>query len=659
MADHPDGLRALPQCQALFIVCSTQGDGVPPSEARDFCAWLLHPDQHHALESTTSTSTTWFSVCALGDRSYTHFARCGKTLDARLEGVGGRRLVPRADINKEDWNAIDEWIGSVVRGLEWMEGEGELRTARELEWYGVGNRAEEDGDGDGDGDGEHMVDAKKKKYTKSRPYYATVVAVESLCAPVHDITHDKNTVRVEIDLGTSGLRYAPGDALGVWPTNDSSLVVDVMDALEDGDEKMMVKRPAWHYDDTGATDATQNNKTERTMMMPLRQALMECYDLKTPKLDLLKLLKDKLTKKIDGGGFHYDDDDDNNNNNRNNNNNGTALCSENEEDATHKNGYVGAKPTTPTSMIRCLCDEANGLCIADLIDRLSNLVNDNAKRNAYLASRHVTDILHDWRPATLTTSELLSSLRQLAPRLYSISSSPLDAPHRVQITVAVVRYHSLGALRAGVASTQLGERAAPGHQVPVYIYPNEDFRLPESGDVPMIMVGPGTGIAPFRAFITHRLLLSEQQQEGDININKEMVTSDNSSNHKEATMMLFFGSRRRDEDYLYGDLLEGWAHQGAIQLYTAFSRQGPHKVYVQHRILEQKDRVFAALQRGGMLYVCGDGAHMAADVEAAVMEVLVEKLGGREAAEKYWKEELVGGGDGKKKGRYRKDVWVS
>lgn len=181
---------------------------------------------------------------------------------------------------------------------------------------------------------------------------------------------------------------------------------------------------------------------------------------------------------------------------------------------------------------------------------LDGLIADREAAEAYLEPRHVSDVLAAFRPARLAPAELLASLRQLAPRLYSISSSQLEGAGQVQATVAVVRYSSLGRERVGVCSTDLCERLAVGDSVPIYVHANPDFRLPEDDGTPIVMVGPGTGLAPFRSFLKEREL--RQASAGDA--------------------LLFFGCRRRDQDYLYADLLEGWAAQGAIELQTAFSR---------------------------------------------------------------------------------------
>lgn len=203
-----------------------------------------------------------------------------------------------------------------------------------------------------------------------------------------------------------------------------------------------------------------------------------------------------------------------------------------------------------------------------------------------------------------------------------------------------------------------------GDVVPVYISKNPDFRLPEDKGTPIIMVGPGTGLAPFRSFIAHRLLESgadpstlveagegegqEQQQRGQQQRGQWPF----------APMVLYFGCRRRGQDYLYGSDLERWAAVGAIELHTAFSREpGRPKVYVQQRLEETGDRVWELLEAGGHFYVCGDANSMAGAVEEALMRIVAARLpggaGGGEAGARAYLQRLA------EEHRYERDVWFS
>lgn len=207
----------------------------------------------------------------------------------------------------------------------------------------------------------------------------------------------------------------------------------------------------------------------------------------------------------------------------------------------------------------------------------------------------------------------VSALRPLQPRLYSIASSLAAAPDEAHLTVAPVRYALHGEARSGVASGLLADRAAPDAVLPVYVQANPHFRLPD-GDVPIVMIGAGTGVAPYRAFMQER----EAHGAGGKN-------------------WLFFGERNFRTDFLYQSEWQAWLKDGTLgRMDVAFSRDRSDKVYVQHRMKEQARDLFAWLEDGAHVYVCGDAAHLAPDVHAALIDVVAcEAHIGREAAEDY------------------------
>jgi len=224
---------------------------------------------------------------------------------------------------------------------------------------------------------------------------------------------------------------------------------------------------------------------------------------------------------------------------------------------------------------------------------------------------------------------LIEVLEPLQPRLYSISSSPRTNAGRVSLTVDTLRYEALGRERRGVASTFLGDRIESGGEVLVYVQKAHNFALPQSGDTPIIMVGPGTGVAPFRAFL-HQRMASEAR----------------------GPAWLFFGHQREAHDFFYRDEWEMFKARGVLtNLSTAWSREGAHKVYVQHRIEQAGPELWQWLQRGSHFYVCGDAKKMAKDVERA-LEAVAAAHGGMsaEAARGYL-------ADLKAAGRYQADVY--
>lgn len=264
--------------------------------------------------------------------------------------------------------------------------------------------------------------------------------------------------------------------------------------------------------------------------------------------------------------------------------------------------------------------------------KLAELLGEGSrdKLKDYLWGRWIVDAVLDFAPKKgVTAQDLVSLLRKLPPRLYSIASSPLAHPEEVHLTVSSVRYQANGKERKGVASTYLADMVKAGEKVKVYTHENKNFRLPASGDTPVIMVGPGTGVAPFRAFVEHR---------GELG-------------HK-GRNWLFFGDQHYLYDFLYQvEWQEHLANGVLSKLDVAFSRDQPEKIYVQHRIEQQGKDLWAWLQEGAHLYVCGDASRMAHDVNDALIAV-VEKHGGksREAAEAYV-DEL------KKAKRYQRDVY--
>lgn len=232
----------------------------------------------------------------------------------------------------------------------------------------------------------------------------------------------------------------------------------------------------------------------------------------------------------------------------------------------------------------------------------------------YLYDRGLIDLLSEYHGAIETPQELFAMLSRLSPRLYSISSSPAAHGHQLHCTIAVVRYRSHNRERGGVASTMLSDRLDLGQSVPIYIQPNTKFRLPTDGNTPIIMIGPGTGIAPFRSFLHQRQALGDK-----------------------GPNWLFFGERSSQTDFLYCNELSQMRDSGHLtQLDTAFSRDQAHKIYVQDRMIEQGAQFWSWLQEGARIYVCGDATHMAKDVDAA-LHALVQKHGGMnfEAAQDY------------------------
>jgi sulfite reductase (NADPH) flavoprotein alpha-component len=232
---------------------------------------------------------------------------------------------------------------------------------------------------------------------------------------------------------------------------------------------------------------------------------------------------------------------------------------------------------------------------------LGKLAADDAKRNEFLAGRQLIDLLKTF-PHAVEPAAFTALLRPLAPRYYSIASSQKLVPDEAHLTVARLAYQSAGRARLGVASGMVTDRVKTGAALDVFVKPNAHFRLPKDAATPIVMIGAGTGVAPYRAFLQERDALDVK-----------------------TPAWLVFGHRHFLYDFLYQLEIQDWLKRGVLtRLDLASSRDQPEKRYVQHVLWEQRDRVRAQLAEGATLYLCGDAKHMARDVDAVLMRILAE-----------------------------------
>ena len=277
------------------------------------------------------------------------------------------------------------------------------------------------------------------------------------------------------------------------------------------------------------------------------------------------------------------------------------------------------------------------------INQLSKLCGDNipagiaallgpenkAYAEEYVWGREFYDIVSEFPGIVTEPQQLFNILARLTPRMYSIASSQAAHPLEVHTTVRVVRYQAHGLDRQGVASGHLGERAPVGSTMPIFLHENNAFRLPEDTDAPVIMIGPGTGIAPFRAYLEHRQAHGHKGQN-----------------------WLFFGEQRSVSDFLYKEQFLAMEKDGLLtRLHTAFSRDQHNKVYVQDRMNENAAELYAWLERGAYFYVCGDASRMAKDVELALLDCIAKAS---DKTLEYSAEYLA---NMKKQKRYQRDVY--
>ncbi|MCY8198343.1 assimilatory sulfite reductase (NADPH) flavoprotein subunit [Bacillus subtilis] len=264
-------------------------------------------------------------------------------------------------------------------------------------------------------------------------------------------------------------------------------------------------------------------------------------------------------------------------------------------------------------------------------DQLRELLAPGNEENvkAYIEGRDLLDLVRDYGPFSVSAQEFVSILRKMPARLYSIASSLSANPDEVHLTIGAVRYDAHGRERKGVCSILCAERLQPGDTLPVYVQHNQNFKLPKDPETPIIMVGPGTGVAPFRSF------MQEREETG-----------------AEGKAWMFFGDQHFVTDFLYQTEWQNWLKDGVLtKMDVAFSRDTEEKVYVQHRMLEQSAELFEWLQEGAAVYICGDEKHMAHDVHHTLLEI-IEKEGNmsREEAEAYL-------ADMQQQKRYQRDVY--
>ena len=488
----------------LVVVTSTQGEGEPPEEAVALHKFLFS-------KKAPKLDGTAFAVFGLGDTSYEFFCQSGKDFDNKLAELGAERLLVRVDADDDYQAAAAEWRARVVEALK---ARAPVAAPAQLATSGAVN------------------DIHTSPYTKEAPLTATL----SVNQKITGRNSEKDVRHIEIDLGDSGLRYQPGDALGVWYQNDPQLVKELVELLWlKGDEPVTVE-----------------GKT-----LPLSEALQWHFELTV----------------------------------------NTAAIVENYATLTRS-------------------------------ESLLPLVGDKAQLQQYAAATPIVDMVR-FSPAQLDAEALIGLLRPLTPRLYSIASSQAEVESEVHVTVGVVRYEIEGRARAGGASSFLADRVEEDGEVRVFIEHNDNFRLPANPETPVIMIGPGTGIAPFRAFM--------QQRAADGAPGKNW---------------LFFGNPHFTEDFLYQVEWQSYVKEGLLtRIDLAWSRDQQQKIYVQDKLREQGAELWRWINDGAHIYVCGDANRMAKDVENTLLEVIAEYGAmDAEAADEFLSELRV-------ERRYQRDVY--
>ncbi|WP_440894657.1 assimilatory sulfite reductase (NADPH) flavoprotein subunit [Aeromonas dhakensis] len=499
MADYKP--KQLKKETHLLVVVSTYGEGEPPESAVDLYE-QLKKGKVGKLEGLK------FAVLGLGDSSYEFFCQTGKDFDSLLTKAGADRVHELASLDVDYQDAAKAWGEQALNAIAATLSAGPAGSSvASAVQQAVGH----------------------SQYSKENPFPARLSVNQKITGrdSTKDIRH------IEISLEESGIRYQPGDALGIWFDNDADLVGEVLALAHlSGDEA--------------------------TARGSLREVLSR-------ELELTRL----------HGGFIT----------------GLAEISDNAA--------------------------------------LKDLAGDKAQVNALVASAQVVDVLKRF-PTALAAEQLIGLLRPLTPRLYSIASSQSEVEEEVHLTVGVVRYpQEDGTVRSGAASSYLADRLPEDAEVRVFVEHNDNFRLPQNPDTPVIMVGPGTGIAPFRAF------LQEREAQG-----------------ADGKNWLFFGNPHFTQDFLYQVEWQRYVKSGLLsKISLAFSRDQANKIYVQDRLREAGLELYQWLEAGAHFYVCGDANHMAKDVQEALLDVIAEHgQKSREEAEEYLSEL-------RRAKRYQRDVY--
>lgn len=485
--DYP--LKDLAKERLLTVVMSTHGDGDPPDEARGFIEFLTgrRAPKLDGLE---------YSVLALGDSSYPKFCETGRQVDERLAALGAKRLLERVDCDVDFERLATPWVEKAVTVARDAVGGPQVATVTRL-----------------------RPPPQQAQYSRERPFTAPVLANQRITGR----NASKDVRHLEISLEGSGLRYEPGDSLGVWHENPALAVDAVLAAIAaTGEESLSI------------------DGQERS----LREWL-----------------------------------------------------------AVHREITRLTRPF--------LVEHARRADSAGLAEILSP--GQETRLRATLKDLQVIDVLQR-HPAAWEPEALVRALRPLAPRLYSIASSQESVGEEAHVTVAVVDYGIDGQRRVGAASGHLAGLTGDEATARVFIEHNERFRLPADPRRDVIMIGPGTGVAPYRGFLQHR------EAQGATGRN-----------------WLFFGARHFQSEFLYQlewqqALRKGVLHRAEV----AFSRDATPRAYVQDRLRESGKEIFDWLEGGAHLYVCGDAEHMAPDVHEALIDIVVTHGGrDRDGAEGY------------------------
>lgn len=474
----------LKKLQHVALVISTHGEGDPPDDALDWFDYLKS-GRAPKLESLN------FSVLALGDRSYEKFCEAGRQLEHLLLATGAKLYSARVECDLDYSSNAELWSVQVLDYAREQQPANDVLHKRNSV--------------------QHLsVVPSSEKWSRAKPFKATLERVQKITA----LESDKDVYHLELSLAGSGIEYQPGDALGVWATNDHDTVTQILAAL----------------------------KIAADFEIQLDGQSHTAHEWLVRHREITRLSADTVTAYAAAAGHN------------------------------------------------------------EWVQKFGTL--DAAERRDFIEQRQFIDLIEEFPPladAAITLETLAELLRPMAPRSYSIASSQAEVDEEVHLTVATLFSNAIGKQRKGVASQFLNDRLQAGDEVGVFLEPNRRFRLPENRQTPIVLVAAGTGIAPYRAFL-------QQLQQEEAN----------------TPVWLIFGNPHLRSDFLYQREWLEWRAHGLIKhIDCAFSRDQADKVYVQHIIRQQGERLEQWLRDGAQIYLCG-GLAMGREVELAIGQVLAE-----------------------------------
>ena len=515
-----------------------------------------------------SLSGVNYSVCAIGDTSYDEYCQAGIDWDNKFKELGANRV---SDVQLCDVDFEPEWkiwVDKVIPAMASIEIT--LTTSEPEPVVEVVKEAPK----------EVAASNGKSAWSAKNPYMSKITE----CYILNGEGSRKETRHIVFDLGDSGLDYKVGDALGVVSENPEETV------------NLLIETAGW---DESQIVSTRSG--ERT----LREALKKDFEIHRVN----KKFVNSLSEKVTSSGMRI-----------------TVKLIERYRESVAGNGsdWMGGDAPLESELLPSIPGD-------DPIGRIETLTSDSKAMEDYIWSRDYIDVMRDF-DVNYSAEEFLEIADKLKPRLYSIASSHDAHPGFVELTVGIVRYSHHGRDRGGLCTVYMADEVEVNQtDVGVFMSPTKSFVLPADKSTDIIMVGPGTGIAPFRAFMEQRI------HDGGSGKN-----------------WLFFGDQSEKTEFYYKESIESWLDEGHLyEFTTAWSRDQEEKIYVQHRLKEHGARIWEWFERGAYFYICGDKTYMAKDVHRALIEIAKEHGGMSDEDATYFIEKTMM----KEEKRYLRDVY--